>query len=139
MFLTRLVYASKKSPKFCSSDIDDILETARKHNGSLGITGLLCFNRQYFLQALEGPRSAINSTYYRITQDKRHSDMLILSYEEIRERNYGSWNMGYVPESSLTAPQTLKYSIGSEFDPFSMSSKSACMLLNDLSKTVPII
>ncbi|MFT6154311.1 MAG: hypothetical protein ACJA1X_001663 [Bermanella sp.] len=57
MFLTRLVYASTISENFNCDDIEGILAVARKNNKQNNITGMLCFNRKYFLQCLKGSRT----------------------------------------------------------------------------------
>jgi hypothetical protein len=58
MFLVRLIYASTVADTFKPTDIECILTTARKKNKQHGLTGMLCFNSRYFLQCLEGSRSA---------------------------------------------------------------------------------
>ena len=75
MFLTRLVYTSKISDVFESSDIENILVTARRENERNNITGMLCFNRKYFLQCLEGSREDVNQTYHRILNDPLSTSM----------------------------------------------------------------
>ena len=139
MFLTRLVYTSTVSEGFSSADIEAILKSARKHNQQNNITGALCFSKNYFLQCLEGSREKVNQTYHRILNDKRHQRIIMLDYEEIGEREFSQWTMGYIPESSLTAPINLKFSGTPEFDPYEMSGESAHGLMKALSDTIPTI
>lgn len=56
MFLTRLIYTSSVSEQFSPDDISTILDAARNNNQKFNVTGMLCFNRKYFLQCLEGSR-----------------------------------------------------------------------------------
>jgi hypothetical protein len=105
---------------------------ARNQNIKNDLTGMLCFNSQYFLQCIEGPRSAINDTYHKILNDKRHSQIVILDYKEVTNREFNDWSMGYVPESSFSAPQILKYSGKKEFNPYEMSGESAYLLMLSL-------
>lgn len=72
-------------------DIQHILAAARKNNAELGVTGLLCFNRRYFLQCLEGGREAVNTIYHRISNDTRHKKILLLSYDNIQECEFSEW------------------------------------------------
>jgi len=139
MFLVRLVYASTATPGFNPEGIQQILESAKHHNRRNNVTGLLCFNRKYFLQCLEGGRSLVNETYHRILNDPKHTNIVMLDYREIVRREFGDWSMGYMPESSLTAPVNLKFSGTPEFDPYHMSGESAHQLMLELSKTVPIV
>lgn len=139
MYLMRLIYASEKSDDFEVEDIQQILGVARKNNAELGVTGLLCFNRCYFLQCLEGGREAVNMIYHRISNDSRHKKILLLSYDNIQEREFSEWGMGYIPESSLSAPTHLKYSRSTVFDPAEMSGESCHKLLLELRDKVPVL
>lgn len=139
MFLVRLVYASQISDHFSADDIENILKKARKNNKELNVTGLLCFNRKYFLQCLEGSRTNVNTIYHRILNDPKHNNIVMLDYKEIITREFDQWEMGYMPESSLTAPLNLKFSGTPEFEPYDMSGESAHQLMLQLRDTVPTV
>lgn len=139
MFLVRLVYASTISDHFSADDIESILKKARKNNKELNVTGLLCFNRKYFLQCLEGSRTNVNTIYHRILNDPKHNNIVMLDYKEIITREFDQWEMGYMPESSLTAPLNLKFSGTPEFGPYDMSGESAHQLMLQLRDTVPTV
>ncbi|NTS75436.1 BLUF domain-containing protein [Catenovulum sp. SM1970] len=137
MFLVRMIYASQASPVFEPQDIKDILLGAKLNNAKCNVTGLLCFNRKFFLQCLEGSRTDVNETYRAILNDPRHQNIILLDYKEITNREFEQWNMGYVPESQLTSKINLKYSGGPCFDPFHMSAESAYQMLLELRNNVP--
>lgn len=139
MFLVRLVYASTISKGNTESDISQILDTAKQHNASVDVTGALLFNRNYFLQCLEGSRLRVNEIYHRILNDRRHQNILLLDYREISEREFGDWSMGYIPEVAMTTPINMKYSVSKQFDPYSMSGESAYKLLLHLSQVVKTV
>lgn len=134
MFLTRLVYASSISDNFSCDDIEHILAEAREHNKENNVTGMLCFDNKHFLQCLEGSRLNVNNTYYRILNDKRHCQVIILDYKEIPMREFSDWSMGYLPESGLTASLNLKYSGSAEFSPYDMSGDGAHLMLLELKR-----
>ncbi len=125
------------SEDFSHEDIPTILETARTQNSKNNVTGLLSFSRNCFLQCLEGTRSAVNETYHRIAQAPRHHKIVLLNYQEITERQFAEWAMGYIPESSLTAPVNLKFSGSASFSPYELSGESAHQLLASLQNAVP--
>ncbi len=139
MYLVRLIYASRVADGFNYDDIEQILTSARKHNLENNVSGLLCYSQKYFLQCLEGSRSNINHIYNKIITDKRHTDLVILDYQEICRRQFSDWSMGYVPDMNFTKAITLQYSISSEFDPYQMSGESAHLLLKELSEQVAVI
>ncbi|HGS4624578.1 TPA: BLUF domain-containing protein, partial [Vibrio cholerae] len=96
------------------------------------ITGVLYFNNEYFLQCLEGDREKVNLLYNNIIKDHRHNRVVILDYQEIRNRDFQDWSMGYIPISSITKPLVLKFSSSSDFNPYQLSDSSAYMLLLEL-------
>lgn len=136
MYLVQLVYASKVADNFNEKDIVNILETARKHNAKLDISGILCFNSKYFLQCLEGSRSAVNALYRKILNDSRHEEVIMLGYQQIACREFSDWAMGYIPNTCLTRELTLKYSGSANFDPYKMSQESAHGLLIALRESI---
>lgn len=129
MFLIRLIYASTISDKFSSSDIEHILKAAREHNKRNHVTGMLCFNQQYFLQCLEGSRAKVNEAYQHILEDKRHTQVTLLDYTEIDMREFDNWSMGFMPECNLNAATNLKYSGSEQFTPYEMSGESAHQMM----------
>ena len=136
MLLVRLIYASEVSGSFGSNDIEQILLTAREKNPLQSITGMLCFNQNYFLQCVEGSRSAVNTLLRHLMNDDRHINVVILDYSELSERAFSNWSMGFVPESKLTEKIKLKYGINKEFSPYKMSGKSAFKMLVELSSLI---
>lgn len=138
MPLVRLIYASTVSEGFSADDIADILEAAKKHNTENNVTGVLCFTRKIFLQCLEGTRETVNRTYHKILNDPRHDNVVILDYQEVVERQFAHWSMGYIPETSITGPINLKFSGSSDFDPYAMSGESVNRLILALMEAVPV-
>jgi hypothetical protein len=86
--LVRLLYASRCINNSAET-VESILTQSRVHNPGLGITGILCHSGQIFLQAIEGGRDAVSELYNHISRDKRHTDVVLLHYEEITERRFG--------------------------------------------------
>ncbi|EJL6503513.1 BLUF domain-containing protein, partial [Vibrio cholerae] len=63
MAFIRLIYVSTVTESLKHSDIELILEHAKKYNFEQDITGVLYFNNEYFLQCLEGDREKVNLLY----------------------------------------------------------------------------
>ncbi|MEZ5663992.1 MAG: BLUF domain-containing protein [Burkholderiaceae bacterium] len=137
--LVRLLYVSRAVNKDCAKTIESILETARNHNLVNGITGVLCYGGGTFVQAIEGGRTAVNELYNHIVTDERHTDVVLLHYEEISERRFGGWTMGTVNLAKLNTSIVLKYSERPEFDPYAVSGKVSLALLEELMATASII
>ena len=136
--LVRLLYASRVSDPSAATT-ESILAQSRTHNPSCGITGILCYGGEIFLQALEGGRAQVSALYGHIQQDVRHKDVVLLHYEEITERRFGGWTMGQVNMAKLNTSILLKYSETAELDPYSVSGKVSLALLEELMATASII
>jgi Sensors of blue-light using FAD len=137
--LVRLLYASRAADPHSAEATEAILAQSRSHNPSCGITGILCYGGGIFLQALEGGRMAVNELYGHIQKDKRHKDVILLSYEEITERSFGGWTMGQVNVAKLNASILLKYSETPELNPYAVSGRVSMALLEELMATASII
>lgn len=136
--LVRLLYASRAQDSSTEA-INAILAQSRQYNPSCGITGILCYGGGVFLQAIEGGRMAVSELYGHIQKDPRHKDVVLLDYEEISERRFGSWTMGQVNLLKLNHAILLKYSEKAELDPYAASGKVSLALLEELMATASII
>jgi hypothetical protein len=134
MFLTRLIYVSTITDKFGSTSLEDILKIGRVNNTKKGITGMLCFKNKYFIQCLEGERNRVNQTYNKIRNDERHSNVVLIEYTQIEEREFKDWCMGYIPSSKMTDDIILQFSPSVEFTPYDMSATSANLLMLEFKK-----
>ncbi len=88
--LRQLLYTSLCTP---GADIDAILHQSRHNNAVDGITGLLWYRDDRFLQILEGPASSVTAVYDRIAADSRHHTLTILSDRTVAGREFGYWSM----------------------------------------------
>lgn len=137
--LVRCLYASRPAPAFTGADLTRILEQSRRNNAPLGVTGMLCVSDNLFVQVLEGGRDEVCELYNAITGDPRHGNVRLLSYEEISERQFGSWTMGQVSIAKLNPGLVLKYFKRAELDPFDASGRAMLSLLGELVATGAII
>ena len=137
--LVRLLYVSRALDPDASAATDSILSVAREHNMANGITGILCYGGGIYLQAIEGGRNQVNNLYGQIVSDKRHTDVVLLNYEEISERRFGGWTMGQVNLTRLNTSIVLKYSETHDLDPYAVSGSVSLALLEELMATASII
>jgi hypothetical protein len=99
--LQRLIYMSAATDLFTPPDLEDILARSRRNNAAVGLTGLLIFHDGNFLQVLEGEPDRVRACYQRITGDRRHSGCLALPATERADRQFGAWDMAYLPFAEL--------------------------------------
>jgi hypothetical protein len=130
--LVRLLYASRATRPITPAAHESILEQSRAHNPKLGITGVLCYSDDVFIQVLEGGRDEVCDLYNTIVRDERHQSVRILSFEEIRERRFGNWTMGQVNLAKVNPSLLLKYGERAELNPFGCSGQASMALLEEL-------
>ena len=136
--LVRLMYASRSTEQVRPEALNAILKKSTLNNPTVGVTGVLCFSGEVFLQVLEGGRSQVSKLYNRIAQDPRHSDVVLLSYDEIDERSFAGWAMGQVNMTRLNPALLLKNSEVAALDPYSVSGKVSMALFNELVATASV-
>jgi hypothetical protein len=137
--LVRLLYASRPAAPADDAALDSILEQARRNNPEHGISGILCYSRTLFMQLLEGGRDDVCELYHVIVCDPRHRAVRLLSYEEIRERRFGSWTMGQVDIHKINPTLLLKYAERPQLDPFTCSGRTSMRLLEELIETGSVV
>jgi hypothetical protein len=119
--------------------IQEIMQQSHVHNPHNGITGILCHSDKLYMQVLEGGRDAINALYAKILRDPRHTDVVLLHYEEICERRYAGWTMGQANLSKVNASTLLRFSVLPEINPHAMSGKNSLALIDELMATATIV
>lgn len=133
--LVRCLYASRAATRLSAAALDDILAKSHGNNPKRGITGLLCFTSEVFVQVLEGGRDEVCELYNTIVRDDRHTHVRLLAYEEIAERSFGSWTMGHVDAQTVNPSLLLKYSKSARLDPFTITGQATMALLMELVAT----
>ena len=135
MPLVRLIYASGATDACDLKELKAILKVARENNRKEGVSGVLCYDPQYFLQWLEGPRENINLLYATILRDPRHTRVTILDYREVHHRIFSDWSMAYVSTRKMEQGILFKYAVGERFDPFVLTAEAAREFLIEISQT----
>ncbi len=137
--LVRLLYASRASEALNPGAIDAILARSRDFNPAHGITGVLCYSGDLFIQVLEGGRAEVNQLYCDIVRDARHREVTLLDYAEIDARRFAAWTMGRVNLAKVNPSLLLKYSERASLDPARMNARVTLALLEELNSTASII
>jgi hypothetical protein len=139
--LVRLMYASRAVAAVDADELHAILRQSKAANPKHGITGVLCLcaEQRIFMQVLEGGRTAVNHLYSRIVVDTRHTDVTLLSYQEIGERRFAGWAMGQVNMARLNPALLLKYSETANLDPYAVSGAASMALFDELVATASVM
>jgi hypothetical protein len=90
-----LVYVSRAAASVTHQDLLDLMGTSTTANADAGVTGLLLYSDGGFLQVIEGARTAVESLYASIEQDRRHDEVTLVRTREQRAREFPGWSMAF--------------------------------------------
>ena len=93
--MRRVIYCSQASTDFAPADLVELLSVSRRNNDASGVSGMLLYSSQSFLQLLEGEDSAVQATFDRIQRDQRHGKLRILFDGPVAEPLFPQWTMGF--------------------------------------------
>lgn len=91
----RIIYCSQAAYDFAPEELVTLLEKARAKNARLGLSGMLLYCSQSFLQVLEGDEDALEETYTSIFADDRHTHLRLLMDAEVAAPMFPDWTMGF--------------------------------------------
>jgi hypothetical protein len=97
----QLCYTSTATTDLQRQDLVALLTVSRRSNAKAGITGLLLFTADRFVQLLEGDEAAVRKLYEDIQRDGRHRDVTLVFERQAAARECPDWSMGFqaLPES----------------------------------------
>jgi len=130
--LHRLIYRSRPTLA-AMADLDLVVSEIRTasidRNRADGITGLLLLVNLHFIGALEGKYIEVRNTFARISLDRRHRDLCILSQGPADQCLFSSWNMcaSAIAPSDEVIIKALRAK--DDFDPQDLTAASALRLL----------
>jgi hypothetical protein len=90
-----LIYVSSAVHPFSTADLSRLLEISRSNNARRRVTGMLLYKDGNFMQAIEGEQSDVCALFAKLKLDPRHGGFLTLLEEEIPERQFQDWSMGF--------------------------------------------
>jgi len=101
--INHLVYSSTASEEHKPALMESILEASVRNNKKVEVTGLLLYRFGHFIQLLEGEINDVTSVYNRVSKDKRHSKIQIISQFQTNSRLFATWNMGCIRNKDVVA------------------------------------
>lgn len=102
--LIEIVYSSETPEPLGGDAVRALLDHARRKNTEWGVTGLLCYDHNQFLQIIEGEMDVIMDLFHSIQNDPRHTNLKILHEGDIEARAFTDWKMAYEPVPSGLLP-----------------------------------
>lgn len=133
-----IAYVSTAVNLMSEVDLENLLVEARDLNLETGTTGVLLYSDGTFFQYFEAADDALQVTYQRIKESRKHTGILELLNEPIHERSFSDWQMGFAlaSQSEVLALSTANWRSRVETSDPSSSSPGFAMLLDFWSRTV---
>lgn len=78
-----------------SEELLELLRGWRPKNAAHDLTGMLLYSEGNVIQTLEGPAGSVDAMYDTIASDGRHHGVIVLHREEIEQRAFPDWSMGF--------------------------------------------
>jgi hypothetical protein len=133
MNLIQLIYSSVPTIPIGTREMIDILEPSQQRNRGDGITGLLAFSGQAFLQLLEGDEAKVSAAFRRIAGDPRHRDVHVLGRLPVAARAFADWDMGFAGFGSYNRALVERYCSDGTLACAELTAEAARSLLMELS------
>lgn len=80
-----------------SGKLDQIVDDAAWFNRTAGVTGVLLFDGERFLQYLEGPEDGLSVAYSRVLGASSHNGIVELQRGRVGQRRLPFWPMKWLP------------------------------------------
>ena len=93
--MKRVIYCSQATHDVSPDELVQLLEVSRRNNEKVGLSGMLLYSSQSFLQVLEGDAAALQQTYARIEADDRHVNLRLLLDADVAAPLFPDWTMGF--------------------------------------------
>jgi FAD-dependent sensor of blue light len=91
----RITYCSQASYDFAPEELIALLKQARPNNDRAGVSGMLLYGGQSFLQLLEGDAKTLEATYSKVLADDRHTNLRLLAETDVAAPLFPDWTTGF--------------------------------------------
>ena len=93
--MKEIAYISRPQGLVFDDDVLAIVRVSRERNANEGVTGVLLYDGDAFLQVIEGEDAVIDRLYATICDDPRHTDVQTVAEGKIAEARFPDWTMAY--------------------------------------------
>jgi hypothetical protein len=108
--MIHLIYISSATRVMSEEDLLELLVQSRACNKTKNVTGMLLYRNDAFLQVLEGEAKHVDEIYRSILSDERNTGHYLIEREEISERQFPDWSMGFEDLSNYRAEELDSFS-----------------------------
>ncbi len=102
-----LLYTSNPTKPISTKELKELLSASVRNNEKMGITGMLLYLNNTFMQVIEGNEDDVNELFDKIVNDDRHHKIFKLMEGFIANPFFLTWSMGFKhlhPAEAATLP-----------------------------------
>jgi len=93
--MIQTAYVSHAAETMTQEALLSLLQQCLANNEASGVTGMLLYGNETFLQVLEGEEAVLDGVVDKISKDPRHSKIRFLYRKPLERRQYADWSMGF--------------------------------------------
>jgi hypothetical protein len=93
--MIQTAYVSRAAETMTQEALLSLLQQCLANNESSGVTGMLLYGNDTFVQVIEGEEAVLDAVIDRIRKDPRHSKIHFLYRKPLERRQYADWSMGF--------------------------------------------
>lgn len=93
--MIQTTYVSRAAETMTQEALLSLLQQCLANNEASGVTGMLLYGNDTFLQVLEGEEPVLEKVIEKIQKDPRHSKVHFLYRKPLERRQYADWSMGF--------------------------------------------
>lgn len=134
MPIQAIAYSSQAVQGLTLDDVERLTADSAAFNHQCGVTGVLLFDGQRFMQYIEGPDECIDQVYARILGSRRHLEIMELGRGMISARRFPDWSMQLVPAGA----QDLRMVVLGDWNGFARS-RSAVVARTGVDRLMQVI
>ena len=98
--MIQITYVSRATEPMRAGQLLALLQQCLTNNAGNGVTGMMFYGNETFLQALEGDADVVDRLLDTIRRDLRHKELQVLRRRPIEQREYQNWGMGFMRVST---------------------------------------
>jgi len=112
--IRQVLYFSMATSPMREGALSTLKDQCARNNAAVGLTGLMFYAGDYFVQCLEGPPERVEAMLTHIKRDRRHKDLTVLLDLRTPDRVFPDWSMGLEHLSSPDMLPSLTTEMGSK-------------------------
>ncbi len=93
--MIQTAYVSRAAEAVTEESLLSLMQQCLANNEASGVTGMLLYGNDTFLQVIEGEEAVLDTLVDKIRKDPRHAEIHFLYRKPVEHRQYTDWSLGF--------------------------------------------